>query len=138
MKIYFAGAIRAGRENAERFKQIIECLKQYGEVLTEHIASVSIDGEPISMIDVHDRDLKYILASECIVAEVSTPSTGVGYEIGRGLENGKKVLCLYYTKADKKVSGMVEGCRDICLSHYNSINEANKAIDVFMAEILNN
>ena len=40
MKIYFAGAVRAGRENQEIYRQIIEHLKKYGEVLTEHIGRI--------------------------------------------------------------------------------------------------
>ena len=38
MKIYFAGAIRGGREDVARYLEIVERLRQYGAVLTEHIA----------------------------------------------------------------------------------------------------
>jgi hypothetical protein len=44
MKIYFAGSIRGGREDAALYLEIIEYLKTFGEVLTEHI-SVSIGVE---------------------------------------------------------------------------------------------
>ena len=30
-----------------------------------------------------------------VIAEVTQPSLGVGYEIGRALAMGKKILCLY-------------------------------------------
>ena len=47
MKIYFAGAIRAGRDNQEIYQQIIERLRKYGKVLTEHIGrkNLTADGE---------------------------------------------------------------------------------------------
>ncbi len=37
MKIYFAGSIRGGRDDAEIYSGIIELLKRYGDVLTEHV-----------------------------------------------------------------------------------------------------
>ena len=36
-----------------------------------------------------------------MVAEVTQPSLGVGYEIGRAVAMGKKVLCLYRPSPDK-------------------------------------
>ncbi|MCA9356116.1 hypothetical protein KC852_01165 [Candidatus Nomurabacteria bacterium] len=42
MKIYFAGAIRGGREDAELYAKVIEILKKYGTVLTEHLGDTSI------------------------------------------------------------------------------------------------
>lgn len=37
MKIYFAGSISAGREDAPHYLEIIKILKLFGEVLTEHV-----------------------------------------------------------------------------------------------------
>ena len=39
MKIYFAGAIRGGREDAKLYEKIIGYLKEKGQVLTEHVGS---------------------------------------------------------------------------------------------------
>ena len=36
-----------------------------------------------------------------IVAEVTQPSLGVGYELGQGTAMGKKILCLYRPQPDK-------------------------------------
>ena len=43
MKIYFAGAIRGGRSDQNLYFEIINYLKKYGEVLTEHVGDKSID-----------------------------------------------------------------------------------------------
>jgi len=37
IKIYFAGAIRGGRENEVIYAQLIDFLGQFGEILTCHI-----------------------------------------------------------------------------------------------------
>ena len=36
-----------------------------------------------------------------LVAEVTQPSLGVGYEIGRAIENKKKILCLFRPDSGK-------------------------------------
>jgi len=38
-KIYFAGSIRGGREDAGWYQEIIQVLAEYGEVLTEHVGN---------------------------------------------------------------------------------------------------
>ena len=42
MKIYFAGAIRGGREDAEIYHEIISFLKSFGQVLTEHVGDAGL------------------------------------------------------------------------------------------------
>jgi hypothetical protein len=85
MKIYFAGAIRGGREDWSLYHQIIERLKRYGEILTEHIGDGELDslGESAEDRAIHDRDLRWLEEAACLVAEVTRPSLGVGYEIGK-------------------------------------------------------
>jgi 2'-deoxynucleoside 5'-phosphate N-hydrolase len=136
MKIYFAGAIRGGRADAELYLQIIKHLGTYGEVLTEHVG----DGElPVLGEDgktdeyIHQRDMVWLLRSDVVVAEVSTPSLGVGYEIGRSVEHGKKVLCLYRAQEGKKLSAMISGCHHVTNAEYLKLADAKSTIDDFFA-----
>lgn len=39
MEIYFCGSIYGGRQDAELYTRLIEQLKQYGTVLTEHVGT---------------------------------------------------------------------------------------------------
>ena len=41
MKIYFAGSIRGGREDAKLYKKIIHHISCHGEVITEHVGNDS-------------------------------------------------------------------------------------------------
>jgi len=127
MKIYFAGAVRAGRENQEAYQQIIEHLKKYGEVLTEHIGrpDLTADGEPLLEEKIFDRDMAYIKQADVLVAEISTPSLGVGYEIAKAEQLDKRVLCLYKKFDDgHKISGMIKGNKNLTLKEYNNLSEA--------------
>ena len=132
MKIYFAGSIRGGREDADRYYEIINHLKKYGEVLTEHVGSESLTHKGENTLNdnqIHDRDMNWLLSSDIIIAEVTNPSLGVGYEIGRAIECKKKVVCLFYTKSDNRLSAMIAGSKDIVLFEYSSLNEAISYLD---------
>ena len=60
MKIYFAGSIRAGREDQEIYYQLIQGLQVHGPVLTEHVGDPDLtelgdDGPSDRMI--YQRDM---------------------------------------------------------------------------------
>lgn len=135
MKVYFAGSIRGGREDAALYFEIIDFLKTFGEVLTEHVGDPSLtsagDDGPTDKF-IHDRDLEWLTTSDVIVAEVTTVSMGVGYEIGRAVEAGKKVLCLFRPNSGKNLSAMISGCNKLTLVNYSSLEEAKAAISEFL------
>jgi nucleoside 2-deoxyribosyltransferase len=136
MKIYFAGAIRGGREDAALYQEIITHLKQYGKVLTEHIGDTRLGslGENDRKEEmVHDRDMEWIEQSDIIVAEVSTPSLGVGYEIGRAVEHGKKILCMYRDQPGKMLSAMIAGSPGVTNAGYRTMDDARKIMDEFFS-----
>jgi nucleoside 2-deoxyribosyltransferase len=135
MKIYFAGSIRGGREDAALYLQIIETLKSFGEVLTEHIGDPKLtelgDDGPSDRF-IHDRDLEWLQSADVLVAEVTTVSIGVGYEIGRAVESGKKVLCLFRPESGKNLSAMIAGCPNLELANYRNLEEVKLAIEGFL------
>ena len=93
INIYFAGAIRGGRQDSVWYKIIIEILGQHGHVFTEHVGSENlIYGEKgLHDRDLHDRDLIWIRQCQVLIAEVTVPSLGVGYEIGRAVAYKKPI-----------------------------------------------
>jgi nucleoside 2-deoxyribosyltransferase len=140
MKIYFAASIRAGRGDVDTYSKIIGHLKNHGEVLTEHIGdkSISSRGENLPVEKIHARDLDFLFSSDVVVAEVSNPSLGVGYELGRAVEHGKKILCLYTPQEGKLLSTMLVGCPQITVKEYNTIEEAKEIIDEFFNKLEDN
>ena len=125
MKIYFGGSISGGRGDQMIYSQIIEMLKQHGTVLTEHFgdASLTAAGESLADRDIHDRDLKWLRDADVLVAEVTTPSLGVGYEIGRAVEWGKRIVCLYRPSPGRRLSGMIRGCTGITVHEYRDVGD---------------
>ncbi|MBN3270703.1 DNPH1 hydrolase, partial [Polyodon spathula] len=104
--IYFCGSIRGGRQDVEIYQKIVKKLQQYGKVLTEHVSSSGLTekGEDVTSQGdkfIHDRDVEWLEESDVIVAEVTQPSLGVGYELGRAVAMNKKILCLFRPSSGK-------------------------------------
>lgn len=140
MKIYFAGSIRGGGSDAKLYKKIIEYLKKYGKV----IGGEHADDKILSALDnqgpddryIYNRDSRRLNSADVLIAEVTTPSLGVGYEIGISIEQGKKFLCLFRQKSPKKkLSAMINGCPKITSLTYSTRKEAKEAIDAFFNNI---
>ncbi len=130
MKIYFSGSIRGGRDDVKIYHQIITYLKNFGEVLTEHIGDSSLDssGEKNNDVSIHNKDMKFLMECDLVVAEVTNPSLGVGYEIGRAVENNKKVICIYREIENKKISAMILGSKNILSFKYQDLESLKKIL----------
>ncbi|XP_068457974.1 5-hydroxymethyl-dUMP N-hydrolase isoform X3 [Clinocottus analis] len=106
MKVYFCGSVRGGREDVHVYRRIVEKLQSYGRVLSEHVScsEISERGEAGGDRAIHDRDLAWLQESEVVVAEVTQPSLGVGYELGRAVTMEKKILCLFRPASGRKTT----------------------------------
>ena len=86
--IYFSGSISGGREDIETYRTIVAALEKdghrvfAGNVIAQHVGA---EGESLSANEIFDRDTGWIeevaRSGGVLVAEVSRPSAGVGYEI---------------------------------------------------------
>ena len=132
MKIYFAGSIRGGRGDSSLYLKIIEYLKNFGEVLTEHIGDNLITSSGENTQDdtaIHDRDMDWLIEANIIIAEVTNPSLGVGYEIGRAIQYNKKIMCLYRELENTKLSAMISGSDKVINIKYNNLEDLKLLID---------
>ncbi|KAF3707875.1 2'-deoxynucleoside 5'-phosphate N-hydrolase 1 [Channa argus] len=117
MKIYFCGSIRGGRNDVHVYRRIVEKLRSYGTVLTEHVSSSELtdsgeDAKTGGDKFIHDRDMDWLRQADLVVAEVTQPSLGVGYELGRAIDMRKKVLCLFRLSSQRTLSAMIRGAED--------------------------
>ena len=132
MKIYFAGSIRGGRGDSSLYLKIIEYLKNFGEVLTEHVGDNLITSSGENTLDdtaIHDRDMDWLIEANIIIAEVTNPSLGVGYEIGRAIQYNKKIMCLYRELENTKLSAMISGSDKVINIKYNNLEDLKLLID---------
>jgi 2'-deoxynucleoside 5'-phosphate N-hydrolase len=135
VKIYFAGSIRGGRKDAPVYQSLIAYLSAFGEVLTEHVGKTSLSEKGDDGPDdryIHDRDMAWLLACDLLVAEVSVPSLGVGYELGYAVALKKPILCLYKSESGRPLSAMIAGSPGIRTAAYASIEEAKRILTGFL------
>lgn len=123
LKIYFAGSIRGGRDKANDYKLIVDFLEKYGVVLDKHVANTKLTskGEETSVEEIYERDIAWISECDLVIAEVTNPSLGVGYEIAYAEKINKKIVCI--VEEGTNLSAMIKGNKNIILNTYKSINE---------------
>ena len=73
-----------------------------------------------------------VLNLDLVIAEVTSPSLGVGYEIGRAIENNKKVICIYREIKNKKISAMILGSKDILSFEYQDLESLKKTLPSYI------
>ena len=132
MKIFFSHRMLGESENAQLCEQIIDLLSEYGEVLTERLSengNISLR-QGMESTYVFEQDVDWLRDADVVIAEVSTPSIGVGYEVGLAESLEKRILCLYREKEDQKLSTMISGNRNLSIAQYESIHD----IEMFLID----
>lgn len=133
-KVYFACSIRGGRDDAEVYAEIVDYLRTRCTLLTEIFADKKLTSQGMNKPsqEIWKIDTDWVREADVLIAEVSNPSLGVGYEIAKAEEWGKPVLCLYREQPDKKLSAMIDGSPHIQLATYDKNTEIYSAIDRFL------
>ncbi len=141
LKIYFAGSIRGGREQIDIYQKMLAYLRKYGQVLTEHIGEDNLTKRGESGMDdttIYQRDIDWLVSSDMVVAEVSNPSLGVGFEIAKAIEFNKQVICFYRKQSDQRLSAMIAGCPDVKVFEYDIFEDFTGIIDSVFKKIKTN
>ena len=139
MNIYFAASIRGGRELQPIYAALVEHLRVAGHtVLTEHVASGTVEADEVgqSDADIYRQDMAWLDQAQAVVAEVSVPSLGVGYEVGYAL-HARAIRVLGVWQAGVALSAMLTGNPHPCLhiARYEALPEALAAVDGFLAAV---
>jgi hypothetical protein len=122
-RIYFSASISGGREDAPGYASLIAALTRHGIVLTEHIGSPELsDGGEDGPDDaeIYGRDISWLQEADVVIAEVTTPSLGVGYEVARAAGMGKRIVCLFRPETGRHLSAMIRGNPSVRLLEYGS------------------
>jgi 2'-deoxynucleoside 5'-phosphate N-hydrolase len=138
MNLYFACSITGGREFEPIYQELITALIADGhEIPTAHLAESNVLATE-SFADAHEiyeRDAAWIRAADALIAEVSIPSHGVGYEIGFALNMGKRVLCIH--QEGRKISKMISGNPHpkLVVEKYKDIEQAVASVREFIKKL---
>jgi len=138
MDIYFAGSIRGGRSDVSLYAELISTLDEHGTVLTEHVGAEGVEEEEakegVTDSDIHDQDIEWLQQADVVVAEVTNPSLGVGYELGRATEWGTPILCLFRPDGEHDLSAMVRGNPYAEVVEYEQPADVTERLTSFVSE----
>jgi len=135
-KVYFACSIAGGRDQAHVYSDIVEYIKEAnGHVLSELFAAKELTNEVGMNMEpafVWNRDVNWVKEADVIIAEVTQPSLGVGYELGLAEQIKTPVLALFDETSDRRLSPMISGNPHIQIVRYKNIRETKQAIKRFL------
>ena len=135
-KIYFAGSIRGGRADAALYARIIAHMNERHKVLTEHIGSPSLfPTVERGMTDeqIYVQDMRWLESCDVVIAECSTPSLGVGYEMAYAEKIGKPVH-IFFDKSRGYLSAMLTGNAYFHIHYYETEEELVRLVDAALED----
>jgi nucleoside 2-deoxyribosyltransferase len=138
MKIYFSGSISGGREHEAIYQHVVAYLRARGHAVpSAHVADpIALEAEKdLPPRAVFERDSNWVKDCDAMIAEVSTPSLGVGYEYALAVQLGKPVLCV--CRSGVRLSKMISGnpAPNLRVATYSSEPELNGIVDSFLANL---
>lgn len=134
MKVYFACSIKGGGDTSN-YLGILQALKAEGaDVISEIFVNDALNygGSPLPADQIYNRDVTMIQDADVVIAEVSNPSLGVGYELAYAENLKRPILCLYNSDSDKSLSAMVLGNKYNKIIHYTSGEIPSNEISLFL------
>ena len=135
MNIYFAGSIRGGRELQPMYLKVINHLEINGlNVLTEHVAQKTVleSESSLSSREIYERDMEWLEECDVLIADVTVPSLGVGFEVASAVDRQKPVLCIH--QKGVALSAMIAGntSKNIQVREYSDTQSIIEIIDEFI------
>ncbi|MBQ6652075.1 MAG: nucleoside 2-deoxyribosyltransferase [Prevotella sp.] len=136
-KVYFAGSIRGGRIDAERYRRMIEYISQTAVVLTEHVGS-----SKLSLVEqgrerdaqIYNQDTSWLRESDLLIGECTCPSLGVGYELAYAEAHG--IPChIFYDKNKTQLTAMLTGNPYFKIYPYEKEEEIYNQLDKILQTI---
>jgi hypothetical protein len=136
MRVYLAAAMTNPNRDLPSVQAILRHIESLGhQVPTRHVAFETGGQQDAKLSDsqLANRDLTWIHQADALIAEVSTPSHGVGIEVAAALQRPIPVLLLFHRSA--RVSRLLLGLPGSDAIAYDNPEEAAVAVSDFMAAL---
>ena len=131
MNVYFARSLRGDRSQGDEalYKGIVGIIKTCGH-RTQFELPVTLNRQNFSAnAYIYRRDIDWIDRCDVMIAEVTNPSHGVGYEIAYA-DHVRHMLILQVAVKDTNVSAMIAGGLDV--HYYRDLGDLQGIIELFL------
>ncbi len=122
MRIYFATSIRGAGRDLALARRIVSGLESEGHTVVNgeiYLSDHPDEGIPDPLV--FDRDMRMLREADALVADVTHPSLGVGYEICEAVKGGKRVVAFH--RRGTKVSKLISGNPAVTLLEFSDTQE---------------
>jgi len=132
--IYFAAPIRGAGRDPKLVREVVLHLKELGcDVVTEDYMLSATPEDPTPDPEVFERDMSLLRTADALIADVTYPSLGVGYEICEAVHLGKPVMAFY--RRGVRVSKLVLGNPMVVPTPFSDLEELKSAIKDFLERL---
>lgn len=137
MKVYVTAAVTGDGDYGNQIREILTKTEQLGHTVISGKQIVTpgllTRDSRLPPEKIFTREKERIDEADCVICEVTSPSSGVGGEIVYALVNNKPVLALFYKEAENTLSPMIAGnpSEHLYLEHYEDDNLKIKLRDFF-------
>lgn len=135
MIIYCAGPIRGNTTYKENYSEIVRIVESMGHTALAEISTKFSSSIPLNAKQIYTRDIKWIDGSKIMIAEVSGPSLGVGFEVSYALFVKKIPVLAVYSEQAGQISAMISGCNNpmLQIKKYQNIDELTNIVKNFIS-----
>ncbi|MEM4639284.1 MAG: nucleoside 2-deoxyribosyltransferase [Thermofilum sp.] len=110
-RIYLAAPMRGVRLALNHVRELARLLEEMNHrVLTKHVTEEELDVDRgLTPREIFERDVQLLEEADVMIAEVSHPSLGVGFELAYFLLKGKPAAALVLEECRASLSALIEG-----------------------------
>ncbi|MCD6348026.1 MAG: nucleoside 2-deoxyribosyltransferase [Candidatus Korarchaeota archaeon] len=135
MRIYFAASIRGAGSDLALAREVVSRLESAGHTVIN--GDVYLSEHPDEKIPdplVFDRDMRMLREADVLIADITNPSLGVGYEICEAVHLGKPVIVFF--KRDSRVSKLILGNPALHIVPFSTLQELEISIESFLQRVM--
>ncbi|MGI6278579.1 MAG: hypothetical protein ACOYJ8_02105 [Patescibacteria group bacterium] len=113
-KVFFAASSDVSQEKRERYKKIISLIKNQGFAVSQVVFRKKEFDLPSGEIDyphIYDSVIDEINRSDLFIADISYPSSGVGYQIYHAFYQKKPIIALFTENEKSNPSMVIRGIK---------------------------
>jgi nucleoside 2-deoxyribosyltransferase len=137
MIVYVAGPIKGDTTYQNFYTKIIEIVEAESHTALAEMSGKFSTAFPLSDVQIYRRDIKWIDGSKIMIAEISGPSLGVGFEIAYAIFSRKIPVLAVVNKKVEKVSSMLSGCESklLTIARYEDEDDLKKVIKNYISNL---
>jgi len=132
-RIFFSIPVQGKRLDDEIYKCFVDCINKHnGSILNLNVMEPPSLEETLKYNpnEIYNDLIAKLKTAELLIAEISSPSLGVGYEIAFAQKLSVPILLLFNSKVKRTVSLMIRGINynNLKIAEYNHFIEIDELI----------